>query len=75
MAPTTAYDLFISYAHRDNADRWVEALVEVIRQQHQRFSPIELQIFLDLDEIHTMEDWEHRILNGLRSSKLMLAFL
>lgn len=69
------YDLFVSYAHRDDHDGWVEAFVKAIADQHTRFTPTPLQIFFDRQEIATMDDWEHRILRGLRGSKVMLAVL
>jgi tetratricopeptide (TPR) repeat protein len=69
------YDLFVSYAHRDDHDGWVEAFVKAIADQHARFTPAPLQIFFDRQEIATMDDWEHRILRGLRGSKVMLAVL
>lgn len=69
------YDVFISYAHRDDHDGWVEKFVDAIREEHARFTPTPLQLFFDLDEIRTMHDWEHRILRGLRGSKVMLAML
>jgi TIR domain len=69
------FDIFVSYAHRDNHDGWVEAFVAEIQKEHLRFSPKPLRVFLDLESIRTMDDWEHRILGGLRASKLMLAML
>ncbi len=69
------YDLFISYAHRDDHDGWVEKFVDAIREEHARFTPTPLELFFDRQEIATMHDWEHRILRGLRGSKVMLAVL
>ena len=69
------YDLFVSYAHRDNHDGWVEAFVAAVEAEHARYTPAKLNIFLDLQGIRSMDDWEHRILSALRSSKLMLALL
>ncbi len=69
------YDLFISYAHRDDHDGWVESFVRAICDEHARFTPTPLQMFFDREEIATMHDWEHRILRGLRGSKVMVAVL
>ena len=69
------YDLFVSYAHLDDHDGWVVALIEAIRAEHAKFTPNPLAIFFDRSDIRTMEDWEHRILGGLRGSKAMLAVL
>jgi hypothetical protein len=73
-----AFDVFISYAHVDNRaeyEGWVERLVTAIQEEHRRFTPLPLKVFLDLEDIRTMDDWEHRILTGLRHSRLMLAVL
>ena len=69
------FDLFISYAHADNGNGWLTALVEAIRAEHGRFTSTPLKIFFDQTDIVSMSDWEHRILRGLRDSKIMLAAL
>ncbi|MEX2216138.1 MAG: toll/interleukin-1 receptor domain-containing protein, partial [Phycisphaeraceae bacterium] len=68
-------DLFISYAHADNADGWVTAFVEAIKQEFRAFSGRELAVFFDTDAIENMQDWELRILKGLKQAKVMLAVL
>ena len=35
----------------------------------------ELRVFFDTDDIKGMDDWEHHILNGIRSTRLLLVFL
>ena len=69
------FDLFISYAHKDDHDGWITAFVEVLKREHAEFSPRPLEVFFDLEDIRAMDDWEDRILRGLKSSKLMLAVL
>lgn len=69
------YDLFISYAHADDKDGWVTAFVEAIREEHARFTPQPLQVFFDTEAIRSMDDWERRILEGLRQSRVMVAVL
>ena len=69
------YDLFISYARRDNAGGRVTELVNRIREDFAAFANRELNPFFDVNEIGGMEDWRHRILRGLRESRLMLACL
>jgi tetratricopeptide (TPR) repeat protein len=73
--PSIAYDVFVSYAHADNLDGWVTALVETLQAEHAKFTPTPLSIFFDLEEIRTMDDWEHRIYRGLRNAKVMLTVL
>ena len=70
-----SYDLFISYSRRDNAHGRISELVERIKTDFAAFAGRALQPFFDLTEIHGMEDWRHRILQGLRESRLLLACL
>ena len=56
----------------------MKQLVQAIRELHARFTPRPLEVFLDLEEIRTADDWEHRILRGLRldgSSPSLVALL
>ncbi len=69
------YDLFISYARRDNTGGRVTELVNRIREDFAAFASRPLNPFFDVNEIGGMEDWRHRILRGLRESRLMLACL
>ena len=69
------YDLFISYAHADDRQGWVTALVAAITQEHARFTARPLVLFFDRSDIRSMDDWEFRILKGLRSARVLLAVL
>ena len=70
------FDLFVSYAHTDNGDGWVAALVEAIKQTHARFRPAQpWRLFFDTHAIHTLDDWENRIGLGLRTARVMLALV
>ena len=78
----TEYELFISYARLDNKPipdnyphGWVTALRDQIVADQRRYSTERLRIFFDTDEIKDMDDWRHRILGGLRSSKILLVCL
>ncbi|MDX2038038.1 MAG: toll/interleukin-1 receptor domain-containing protein [Isosphaeraceae bacterium] len=76
--PAEAFDLFISYAHKDDRDEHagkVEALVEAIKADYERVCGTKLRVFFDTNEIRSMDDWELRILRGLRESKMMVAVL
>ncbi len=73
--PDDSFDLFVSYAHLDDAQGWITALVAQIEATHARFTPTPLQVFFDRDAIRSMDDWELRILKGIRESKLMVAVL
>ena len=81
MAPETQpvpYDLFISYAHADdraeNLEK-VKALVDAIKADYQRVTGTTLQVFFDTHAIRAMDDWEAKILTGLRQSRMMVAVL
>ena len=69
------YDLFISYARRDNTDGRVTELVERIADDYRQLSRKELRYFFDVHDIHGMDDWLHTILEGLKESQLFLLVL
>ena len=70
-----AYDLFISYARRDNEQGRITQLVERIERDFAPFASRQLVPFFDQQEINGMQDWRQRILQGLRESRLLLACL
>ena len=70
-----AFDLFVSYAHADDRDGWIAALVEALQQAYTRLRGAPLAVFFDRQAIRSMQDWEDRILLGLREAKSMLAVL
>ena len=70
------WDLFISYAHQDDQpDAWVTALVKAIRAAHAELTPTPLRVFFNHHEIRELDDWQHRNLQGMLASKLMLAVM
>lgn len=76
-----SHQLFLSYARRDNVSRhdggegWVTAFERRLSAQHVRYAGKPLQVFFDRSQIADMEDWRRKILRGLRTSRLFLAFL
>ncbi len=73
------FDVFVSYARADSkADisgrRWVEALRDRLVEDFRTFGR-PLRVFLDTDEIASMDDWRRRLLVGLRESRVLLACL
>jgi tetratricopeptide (TPR) repeat protein len=70
-----AFDLFVSYARKDNAENRIAEFVEHIKTEYLAFAGRPLEVFFDLREIHGMQDWRHRILQGLHKSRLLLACL
>jgi tetratricopeptide (TPR) repeat protein len=80
--PTDQYDFFVSYARADNQPAapgqpgWISAFVEALVEQHRSFTGgRELKPFSDLEEIHSLDDWRHRLHDALAASSLFLAFL
>ncbi|MEK6406476.1 MAG: tetratricopeptide repeat protein [Acidobacteriota bacterium] len=69
------YDLFISYSRRDNGHGRITEFVERIGRDFESFAGRPLRPFFDITEIQGMDDWRHRILQGLRESRLLLAFV
>ena len=50
------YDLFVSYARRDDAGGWLSGLVEILRQELGAD-----RVFFDVDTVATMDDWRAAI--------------
>jgi hypothetical protein len=81
MSPETRkpeFDLFISYAHADDRGENLEkvtALIAAIKADYLRVTGAALNIFFDTHSIGSMDDWEAKILTGLRHSKMMVAIL
>ena len=67
------YDLLISYSRRDDAQGRITEFVERISRDFESSAGRPLRPFFDITEIHGMEDWRHRILQGLRESGLLIA--
>jgi tetratricopeptide (TPR) repeat protein len=76
---TFRYDLFVSYARKDNQPSapgqpgWITAFVAKLQRTHRQFTPEDLSIFFDKDDIRVAQDWEMRIKSSLRDSNLLLA--
>ena len=61
--PIMTYDLFVSYAHADDADGWVTFLRDALVADHARYRSGEvLDPFFDTQSLREMDDWEHHIL-------------
>jgi tetratricopeptide (TPR) repeat protein len=70
------HEIFVSYSRRDNRDGWVTGLVDALQREHaEATAGTQLRIFFDRSDIQTMDDWEQRICEGLRSSRILLACL
>ncbi len=79
MSLPASYDVFISYPRADSRPdarglHWVEALHDRLVEDFESYGR-PLRVFLDTDEIASMDDWGRRILVGLRQSKVLLCCL
>ena len=76
------WELFLSYSRKDDQDGsrgpgtgWVTAFAKELKARHQGYSRRELRIFFDTESIDAGRDWRRVLGEGLRSSRLFLAFL
>jgi hypothetical protein len=75
MTDSVNYDVFISYARKDDAGGWVSGLRDAIYEDFREFSSEPFRIFFDQTEIRSRQDWELRLRQGLRSSRVLLVCL
>lgn len=82
MARTWGFEVFLSYARKDDeqprdagARGWVSAFDDDLKRRHLAFTGGELRTFLDREAIDAGGDWRRRLGQGLRESRLFLAFL
>ncbi|MBX7169186.1 MAG: toll/interleukin-1 receptor domain-containing protein, partial [Pirellulales bacterium] len=74
-------DLFLSYSRKDNRPAapggvgWVTAFHQRLLDQHKRFSGRKLKVFFDAQSIDHGADWARCLAEGLRNSRLLIAFL
>jgi hypothetical protein len=71
----TNYDVFISYSRADNSNGEVTRFVDQLKTEFQSIYNLELRVFMDTEEIRAGEDWHSRLLESLRNSSSMIAFL
>jgi tetratricopeptide (TPR) repeat protein len=69
------YDVFLSYARADDVDGWVSGLRDAVYDDFREFSSEPFRIFFDATEIGGRQDWELRLRQGLRSSRVLLVCL
>jgi hypothetical protein len=76
MPDTSSFNLFVSYSRRDNLQNRVSDFVDRIREDYRAATDgTELRLFFDSDNIKGMDDWRHRILGAIRSTRLLLVCL
>jgi tetratricopeptide (TPR) repeat protein len=68
-----SFDIFISYSRADNRTGAITRFVECLTGQVELSLKRPLRSFFDLHAIEGMDDWEHRILFGLRQSRVFVA--
>ena len=76
MPDVTNFDLFISYSRHDNRQGHISELVAHIQKEYRDFTGgEELRVFFDKGELVPIDDWQQNTLEGIRSSRLLLACL
>ncbi len=71
------YDIFVSYASLDNAEGWIKAYVDALKEEYRTLTGNrELRVFWDKDRIPLFSHWQSEIFNkGIVRSQLFVAFL
>jgi tetratricopeptide (TPR) repeat protein len=69
------YDLFISYSRRDNTDGRVSKLIERIEADFRSFANRPLMVWVDVDQIRVMDDWQRLLQQKVRESTLLMALI
>jgi TIR domain/NB-ARC domain len=66
------YDVFVSYARIDDLSGDVRAFIKALASEYELVAERNLRVFFDTDGIHSMEQWELRIKEALRQSRLLI---
>ena len=82
MTTSAEFDVFVSYARADDVSLvsgdnsgWISTLCRYIGEEHARTSTEPLNLFFDREAIRDMDDWRHRIFDGLRTARVLLGFI
>jgi hypothetical protein len=76
--PNRTHHVFFSYARKDNGEdnnQFVTRFHDLLCKEHEAVTGRELKTFLDTKSIEKGEHWKTRLGQGLRDSRLFLAFL
>jgi len=69
------FDIFISYAHRDDVGDIVAGLRDQLEADFQRLLQRRIEIFRDRSDIRDFEDWKVRCYRALRASCFFIVLL
>ncbi|MFH0736480.1 MAG: toll/interleukin-1 receptor domain-containing protein [bacterium] len=69
------YDIFISYARKDNINGRVTELKEQIEKQYAKTTGTNLKVFFDTEQIKSMDDFNDRILTALKEAAILVIIL
>ena len=72
------YDVFISYAHKDNPEPEypITQLVDLLKDTYRsHYAGEEIDVFFDADGLMPGELWENKLLESLRQSAVMIVIL
>ena len=74
---TYNYDYFISYAHKDNEDGFVDEFVERLQKNPEMKALFggPPRVFYDASELRNMDAWDRAVKDGLATSRLTIVLL
>lgn len=72
---STDFEVFCSYAHSDNDDRWVESFTTALTKTYRQLTGQAPQIFMDRESLVTADIWETKIRSALEVSQVLIAVI
>ena len=72
------YDVFISYAHKDNLREQeypITQLVNLLKETYRDRYGEDIEVFFDVDGLKPGDTWENKLLESLRQSAVMIVIL
>ncbi len=70
-----SYEVFVSYSRKDNNTFKVSNFIKKLSKHYLNYSGEKLKLFFDTSEIRSMDDWRHKIFQGLKESRIFLLIL
>ena len=74
FVPGFENDLFISYAHEDDA-RWVQAFVDDLRDEVSRRLGLSISVWKDTGRLRAGANWQDGIQDGIKHSAAFVAIV
>jgi TIR domain/Protein of unknown function (DUF1566) len=75
MEVLMSYEVFLSYARRDNDDGWTDEFRRALAAIYEKLTGAAVSIFFDTEAVGIGSIWEAKILQSLRDSEVLVAVL